>query len=70
MCVDTKNLYLATLMDRLEYMKIPIAIIPDEFIDTYNLNSFIKNGYIQIQIEKVVYGLPQAGILTNKLLRK
>ena len=30
----------------------------------------IKYGYIYMQIERGMYGLPQAGILANELLRK
>ena len=37
MCVDVKNFYLGTLMDRFEYMRIPINLIPQEFIDLYYL---------------------------------
>ena len=47
-----------------------IEFIPDEFVKSYNLDPMIKNGYIYMQIEKGLYGLPQAGILANKLLRK
>ena len=70
MCDDIKNMYLATPMDRFEYMRIPVKLIPKEFIEHYKLESMIKNGYIYMQIEQGMYGLPQAGILANKLLKK
>ena len=70
MCIDIKNMYLATPMDRFEYMKIPVKLIPQEFMDAYKLHDKIKNGFVYMQIEKGMYGLPQAGILANKLLRK
>ena len=44
-------------------------LIPQEFIDLYNLTPKVKNGYIYIEIQKGMYGLPQAGILANKLLK-
>ena len=70
MCVDIKNMYLATPMDRFEYMKMPMNIIPLAFKQQYALEDIAKNGFVYMQIEKGMYGLPQAGILANKLLRK
>lgn len=70
MCIDIKNMYLAAPMNRFEYMKIPFKLIPQEFMDVYNIQDKIKNGFVYIQIEKGMYSLPQAGILANKLLRK
>ena len=60
-------MYLATPLDRYEYMRIPVELIQFEFANMYNLHTNVKNGHIYIQIEKGMYGLPQAGILANKL---
>ena len=30
----------------------------------------VKNGFVYLEIRKAIYGLPQAGILANKLLRQ
>ncbi len=62
-------MYLDTPLDRFEYMRMPIALIPDKVIDFYNLRPKIKNGFIYMEIRKGMYGLPQAGILANKLLK-
>ena len=70
MCIDIKNMYLATPMERFEYMCIPVKFIPEEFRKAYGLDKMIKNEYIYMQIERSMYGLPQAGILAKKLLRK
>ena len=70
MCTDVKNMYLATPMECYKYMQMKIEIIPQEFMDTYQLHDKVKDGYIYIQIENSMYGLPQAGILANKLLQK
>ena len=51
-------------------MWIPANLIPQEFIDLNNLAPKIKNGYIYMEIQKGMYGLPQAGILLNKLLKE
>ena len=68
-CADVKNFYLETPLDRYEYMRMPIKLIPQEFIDLYDLTTKVKNGYVYIEIQKGMYGLPQAGILANKLLK-
>ena len=70
MCADVKNFYLNTPMDRPEYMKIPIELIPPEIILEYNLQDLVHDGYVYIEINKGMYGLPQAGLLANKLLGK
>ena len=48
---------------------MPIKLIPQEFIDLYDLTTKVKNEYVYIEIQKGMYGLPQAGILANKLLK-
>ena len=45
-CADAKNFYLCTPLDRNEYMRIPIKLIPQEFIDLCDLAPKVKNGYI------------------------
>ena len=70
MCADAKNFYLATPMDRYEYMKIPVRLIPQKFIDECDLSSKIKNGYLCMEIVRGMHGLPQAGVLANKLLKE
>jgi len=69
-CADIKNFYLGTPLDRWEYMKMPLATIPQPIIDQYDLNSKAKNGQVYMAIKRGMYGLPQAGILANKLLKK
>ncbi len=51
-------------------MKMPINLFPPWIINQYGLNSKVVGGYIYLQMRKAVWGLPQAGILANKLLRK
>ena len=67
---DVKNFYLNTPMERSEYMKIQISQIPDEIIAEYMLrNKVHSDGAVYIEIQKGMYGLPQAGMLANKLLK-
>jgi hypothetical protein len=69
-CADVKNFYLETPMDRYEYMRMPARAFPAAFLDAYNLRPKIYKDYIYMEIRKGMYGLPQAGILANQLLRK
>jgi hypothetical protein len=71
LAIDIKNFYLGTPMDRYEYMRIPINLIPDEIIEEYNLRDIVDaDGYVYIEIQRGMYGLPQAGLLANRLLQK
>ena len=66
--IDIKNFYLNTPLDQYEYMRLPLDVIPEEIILTYDLQTLAHNGWVYIEIRKGMYGLPQAGILANKLL--
>jgi hypothetical protein len=68
MTFDVSNFYLNTEMDRFEYMRIPVTAIPDDVFAHYQLEPLVKDGFIMVEIRKGIYGLPQAGILANKLL--
>jgi hypothetical protein len=67
---DIKNMYLETPLDRFEYMKIPIALLPNNIIEHYQLQEKVLKGYVYMEICKGMYELPQAGILANKLLKE
>ena len=68
---DVKNFYLNTPMERFEYMKIPLAHIPDEITTEHVLkNKVHSDGAVYIEIRKGMYGLPQAGMLANQLLKR
>ncbi len=66
---DIKNMYLETPLDRFEYMKMPIALLPTDIIEHYNLLEKAIYGYVYMEICKGMYGLPQADVLANKLLK-
>jgi hypothetical protein len=65
-----KNMYLDTPLNRYECMKMPLSLFPQDIIEHYGLLDMAINGYVYMEIHKGVYGLPQAGILANKLLKK
>ena len=52
-------------------MRIPLKIIPQEIIDVYNITKLVDNQeWIYMRIKKGMYGLKQAGIITNQELVK
>ena len=70
MCLDLKNFYLTAALDYYKYMKIPLALFPEWTKKQYNLDTHIWDRFVFLEIWRAVWGLPQAGILANKLLRK
>jgi hypothetical protein len=50
-------------------MRLPLAIIPDEVIQKYNLTDKAVDGWVYLEIRKGMYGLKQAGLLANQLLQ-
>eukprot|EP00804_Cyclotella_cryptica_P014273 CCRYP_018655-RA/>CCRYP_018655-RA protein AED:0.36 eAED:0.36 QI:0/-1/0/1/-1/0/1/0/158 len=65
---DIANFYLCTPLDRLEYIKIKLSNIPQEFITEYNLMHHVHNNWVYFKICIGIYGLPQSGILPQTLL--
>ena len=65
MTFNLKYFYLNTDVPRYEYMKIPLAMIPNEIIQQYKLWEYSHNELIHFDIQKGMYGLPQAGRITH-----
>ena len=64
--VDIKKIYLNNILPDPEFMRIPLKIIPQEIIDTYDLKALVDDQeWIYMGIEKGMYGLKQAGIIAN-----
>jgi hypothetical protein len=71
MTMDIKDFYLNTPMARYEYMQLRLSDIPEDVITHYKLNKIATpEGYIYCEIQKGMYGLPQAGIIAQQLLEK
>jgi hypothetical protein len=70
MCLDIKNFYLTDALEYFEYMKIPLALFPAWTVEQYNLRTLALDGWVHIEMRRAVWGLPQAGILANKRLRR
>jgi hypothetical protein len=69
MMMDIKHYYLGTHLPRFEYMKMLLSRFPEEIVQKYNLNTLSVDGWVYIEIRKGMYGLKQAGLLTNQLLQ-
>jgi hypothetical protein len=52
--MDITNFYLNTPLDRPEYLRIPVALIPEEIMTEYHLQDLIKNSYVMACIDKNV----------------
>jgi hypothetical protein len=67
---DIKDFYLNSPMERPEYMRIPLSVIPESIMTNYNLQTLAHNGHVLVKITKGMYGLPQAGHIAYDLLVK
>ena len=70
MTADIKDFYLGTPLPSPEYMRINLDHIPAEVIAKYNMDKYKLNGAIVVEVNKGIYGLPQAGILAQDRLIK
>ena len=61
MCADIANFYINNLMNRYQYMMLTLDIIPEEIIQQYNLRNLAHKGFVYMEIQKGMYGLPQEG---------
>ena len=65
------NFYLMTPLHHPKFIQMKLSDIPDKVIEEYKLREkATKNGSIYIKAKLGMYGLPQSGILANKLLEK
>ncbi len=71
MTMDISNFYLMTPLHCAEFILIKLSDIPKEAVNKYKLREkATKNGSMYIRAKRGMYGLPQAGLLANKLLEK
>ncbi len=70
MCLDIGNFYLMAALEYYEYMRMPLALFPAWTMQRYKLTEHALNGYVHLEMRRAVWGLPQAGILANKRLRR
>jgi hypothetical protein len=68
--IDIKNFYPKHPLGRFKYMVINLSLLPQDINDEYYLLELAHDGCVYIEIQKIMYGLPQTGIITNKLLQQ
>ena len=56
-------------MEQLEYVRIKIEDITQEFIHEYKLIPMVHNVWVYFEFVRGCYGLPQSVMLDNNLLR-
>ncbi len=66
--MDIKDFYLNTPMESPKFMHLKYNILPLEIITKYGPAQKVLDGWVYVRTEKGMYGLPQAGLLANKLL--
>ncbi len=71
MTMDSSNYYLMTPLHCAKFIQIKLSDIPDEVIRENKLRDKpTKNSSIYIRAKHGMYGLAQAGLLANELLKK
>jgi hypothetical protein len=71
MTMDIKDFYLNIPMARYKYIQLRITDMLEDVIEHYNhRDKATPDGYIYCEIQKGMYGLPQAGIITQQLLKE
>jgi hypothetical protein len=68
--IDIADFYLGTPLpaSRYEYLRIHVDKLPPAILAQYNLSPLIYNKHVHFEIRKCMYGLPQAGKLSQTRL--
>ena len=69
MCSDGANFYLINPINIYNYMKLPLENIPEEITQQYNLRNLSHKGFVYMEIQTGMYGLPQVGKFSNDKLK-
>lgn len=62
---DIKDFFLMTNLARPEFMWVPVRQIPARIQHKYNVAQYTHNERALVQIDKSIYGLPQAALLAK-----
>ena len=68
MSADVQNFYLNTPLDRPEFLRISSKFLPPHIVAKNNLQPYFTNGSILFEVNKGMYGLPQAGLQAQNCL--
>jgi hypothetical protein len=61
--------YLTAKLEYFKYMHMPLELFPIWIQEQYNLKVLAYKGFVHLEMQKAVWGLPQAGIPANKCLQ-
>ena len=67
--VEVKRFFLGNTMEKYEYYKISISLIPQEVIDENNLMDKKINRFPYVRVERGMYGLVQERIIAHMALK-
>lgn len=72
MTADISDFYITkgNTLTRPEYMWIPLKTLPEDVIVKYNLRALQHNGKVMVRIDSAIYGLKQAGRISQERLIK
>jgi hypothetical protein len=71
MIIDIKDFYLMTPMEQYEYFRMKLELFPPNIIEEYGLRKKVDaDGNVFCEVQRGMYGLPQAGIIAQDLLTK
>ena len=48
--VDIKDYYLNSQLHEYAYMQLPVAVIPKAFMEKYNLQQLVCDGYVYMEV--------------------
>jgi hypothetical protein len=68
MTIDIKDYYLNTPLQRPEFIRLRLNQLPDEIRHAYHLDKFIFHDSVLFRVDNTMYGLPQAGLLSQQRL--
>lgn len=70
MTADIKDFYLHSTLERPEYMRIASKCIPAATQEKFELDPYLNQDHMVVEITKGIYGLKQAGLLAQRRLVK
>ena len=71
MSIDISSFYVQNDLPNYQYIRIHNSMIPQEIIDEYNLTTIIQDdSWCYTKIRKAMYGLKEAGYLSNMELKR
>ena len=71
MCLDISDFYLETPLLRPEYVKLKLSDLPEKIKTEYKVSEkATADNSVYVKVQKAMYGLPQAGLLSNQLFEK